>query len=233
MKSAWSAAAGAAAISLAATVAHAATTITFDDVDPNPTGVFMQSYVSQGMRFTNLFATSDGPIGLFFPPDVNPFGFTNIDPGGASVLGDPLEMRVDGGGTFDYGGFTFATDRSDRPLISGFIAVKFTFADYSTETDIFNTAIFGPVAVATSKTNVRVVDFQRGQIVYGSPCGDGCVQATENTSFVIDNVIVDNVVQAPDPPPPGVPEPGEWALMLVGFGLAGATLRHRRTIAAQ
>jgi hypothetical protein len=26
----------------------------------------------------------------------------------------------------------------------------------------------------------------------------------------------------------GVPEPGAWALMLTGFGLAGATLRHRR-----
>ncbi len=30
----------------------------------------------------------------------------------------------------------------------------------------------------------------------------------------------------------GVPEPATWALMIGGFGLAGATLRRRRTVAA-
>lgn len=30
----------------------------------------------------------------------------------------------------------------------------------------------------------------------------------------------------------GVPEPASWALMIAGFGLAGATLRRRRTLAA-
>lgn len=30
----------------------------------------------------------------------------------------------------------------------------------------------------------------------------------------------------------GVPEPASWALMISGFGLAGATLRRRRTVAA-
>ncbi|MBS0361220.1 MAG: PEPxxWA-CTERM sorting domain-containing protein [Proteobacteria bacterium] len=32
--------------------------------------------------------------------------------------------------------------------------------------------------------------------------------------------------------PPGVPEPASWALMIAGFGLAGATLRRRRMLAA-
>lgn len=35
-----------------------------------------------------------------------------------------------------------------------------------------------------------------------------------------------------DHDPTGVPEPATWALMIMGFGLAGATLRHRRTLAA-
>jgi hypothetical protein len=41
-----------------------------------------------------------------------------------------------------------------------------------------------------------------------------------------DNVVLDraNVV----PPGPGVPEPSTWALMLLGFGTAGALLRRRR-----
>ena len=32
----------------------------------------------------------------------------------------------------------------------------------------------------------------------------------------------------PPPPPPAVPEPGTWATMLLGFGLAGWALRRRR-----
>ena len=34
------------------------------------------------------------------------------------------------------------------------------------------------------------------------------------------------------PPPPGVPEPAEWALMLIGFGGLGAVIRRRRATAA-
>jgi hypothetical protein len=30
----------------------------------------------------------------------------------------------------------------------------------------------------------------------------------------------------------GVPEPASWGLMLIGFGLAGATLRRRRALTA-
>jgi len=45
--------------------------------------------------------------------------------------------------------------------------------------------------------------------------------------FLLDSV---QGVSRPDPvdPGPGVPEPTTWALMIAGFGLAGATLRRRR-----
>ncbi|MBL8554714.1 MAG: PEPxxWA-CTERM sorting domain-containing protein [Phenylobacterium sp.] len=36
----------------------------------------------------------------------------------------------------------------------------------------------------------------------------------------------------PPPPPGGIPEPGTWALMIVGFGGAGAMLRRRRALPA-
>jgi hypothetical protein len=34
----------------------------------------------------------------------------------------------------------------------------------------------------------------------------------------------------PPPPPPvgGIPEPGTWALMILGFGAVGAAMRRRR-----
>ena len=36
----------------------------------------------------------------------------------------------------------------------------------------------------------------------------------------------------PISPPPGVPEPGAWALMILGFGAAGAMVRRRRALTA-
>src|SRR5689334_22734239 len=218
--------AGAAAALACAGHAHAVTTITFNDVNPNPCCDFMQSYVSDGMGFHDAYG--DGGGLLFFPPDTNPNGYENIDPGGASILAMELEMRVNGGGTFDFDGFTFATSIHDnRPFISGYQDVRFTFADYSTETDRFFTDTFGPVTVAFGRSNVRIVDFLPSQIVFRDPCCTGPVTFTNNP-FVLDNIVVDNLVQAPDPPPPRVPvvpEPEEWILMLMGLGGVGAALR--------
>ena len=41
-------------------------------------------------------------------------------------------------------------------------------------------------------------------------------------------VVFDDVTFGSGTPGPGVPEPAEWALLLAGFGMAGAALRHRR-----
>jgi hypothetical protein len=38
--------------------------------------------------------------------------------------------------------------------------------------------------------------------------------------FLLDNVVLNSV--------PGVPEPGTWAMMLIGFGLVGGAMRRRR-----
>jgi len=43
-----------------------------------------------------------------------------------------------------------------------------------------------------------------------------------------------SAIGSPTPPPPGVPEPATWAMMLMGFGAIGYTLRRRRrTVLAQ
>jgi hypothetical protein len=54
----------------------------------------------------------------------------------------------------------------------------------------------------------------------------------------LDNVRFGQVDLTPPPPPPppppvgAIPEPGAWALMIIGFGGAGAMLRRRRTSTA-
>ncbi len=52
------------------------------------------------------------------------------------------------------------------------------------------------------------------------------LNSTDNTAF-IDAVSLSFVGDLP-PPMGGVPEPGAWALMILGFGSAGAALRLRR-----
>jgi len=50
----------------------------------------------------------------------------------------------------------------------------------------------------------------------------------------IDNVSIDTFANNPGAAPPpsgGVPEPASWALMIAGFGLAGAALRRRSALA--
>jgi len=60
------------------------------------------------------------------------------------------------------------------------------------------------------------LDFAQGQPLFILPDG---YTAEDPSAFVFDNRFT---------PPGGVPEPASWALMIAGFGLAGATLRLRR-----
>lgn len=56
-----------------------------------------------------------------------------------------------------------------------------------------------------------------------------------NTGNSLVDVMIDNVVVSAvrsEPPVPAVPEPASWAMMIGGFGLAGASLRRRRAAVA-
>src|SRR5205085_10216715 len=79
----------------------------------------------------------------------------------------------------------------------------------STEWQFFNVTSL----LDTSKTLV-------GWGIYGCSCGSD----EASTTFLDDALI--NAGRA------GVPEPATWALMIGGFGLAGAALRRRRLVAA-
>ena len=64
------------------------------------------------------------------------------------------------------------------------------------------------------------LDFVTGRDLFTLPDG---FTAEDPDAFIVDNRFT--------PPAGGVPEPASWALMIAGFGLAGAALRRRRAAA--
>ena len=52
-------------------------------------------------------------------------------------------------------------------------------------------------------------------------------------SFAIEHISFHAIPTVPEPPAATVPEPGTWALVIAGFGLAGTALRRRRRAAEQ
>jgi hypothetical protein len=68
---------------------------------------------------------------------------------------------------------------------------------------------------------------------FGGPIGDGNIESLRNVS-ISDGpnwircrgcITIDGL--SPGPAPAPVPEPATWAMMIIGFGLAGSTLRRR------
>lgn len=82
-----------------------------------------------------------------------------------------------------------------------------------------------------------------GQTFFPFRCGEDNILGSERIFFGLrgpDNVnvftngvvVLGAAVDGPPSPPASVPEPTAWALMIMGFGLAGAQLRRRRVTAA-
>ena len=82
-----------------------------------------------------------------------------------------------------------------------------------------------------------------GEVHIQFRCGGDNQTGSERIIFGISNpdnvkaftngvVVLGAAVDAPAPAPASVPEPAAWALMIAGFGLAGAELRRRRATAA-
>ncbi len=194
------AAAALAAALATTTAAQAATVVDFDEFKHNSVAkVYHDPVISKGFSFTSSYTVN----GLAFWGPAN-----SADPDGAALLnwtgnGTTTVRRTDGG-LFSLDAMDIA-DAYDRGVAS---EILFTFFDgMKTTTE----------AVTLDKLKgLQTFALGRGKLEWFSysQMGNGGIQ--------IDNVVLGTPVVS------AVPEPGTWAMMILGLGGVGAVLRSRR-----
>ncbi len=187
-----------------ASAAQAAVTVTFDEyAHTSPVKLYTAPITSQGFTFTSDAAVN----GLGIWGTIN-----NADPDGATLLNwnskSVTVTRTDGG-LFSL----TSLDMSDTYNTAGLNKYLFTFFD-GAKTTTETVTLDGVRGLQTLTFNKdRLQSFSYAML--GSQ------------GMQIDNVVLGDAAT----PVGGVPEPGAWALMILGFGGAGAALRRRPRLA--
>jgi len=162
----------------------------------------------------------------------------NLDFGGSMAIADPGEARysavvdiesvdflrstgIVSGGPITHGPMTLGfssggeVDNPDIVSVGGVLTTAPVMVGVGTPVDVsIFLSIFGQGTM--DALFEHSLDFVQGQDVFTLPDG---FTAEDPDGFIVDNRFT---------PPGGVPEPASWALMIAGFGLAGAMLRRRR-----
>jgi len=205
MKLGFLAAAIAAPLALAAAPASAAIMFSFAPGLPSP-GV--------GFVVVNNFDTAAGITGSNFQIKTPPSDSQGAPPANSIPSGTPY-LSVLGGGSAT---ISFASAVTAFQFDWGSIDSFNTLRINSTGSD----PIIVPGANFTNAANGNQVSpGTNGLFTIWSTAGEtfnSITLTTSGNSFEIDNLAI------------GVPEPATWAMMILGFGGVGATMRRRRTM---
>lgn len=168
----------------------------------------------------------------------------NLAFGGSMAITDPGQARYSAIVDIEHVDFARSTDlTTGLPITHGALSLGFSSGGEVDNPDIVlvgGVLTTAPVMVGVgAPVNISIflsmfgqgpggmdalfehsLDFVRGQDVFTLPAG---FTAEDPDAFIVDNRFT---------PPGAVPEPASWALMIAGFGLAGAMLRHRKAQAA-
>ncbi|MEW5687897.1 MAG: PEPxxWA-CTERM sorting domain-containing protein [Pseudomonadota bacterium] len=186
-----------------ASAAHAAVTVTFDELaHTSPVKLYTAPVVSQGFSFTG--EASLNSLGVWGT-------INNADPDGATLVNwnaKQVTVRRTDGGLFSLASLDM-TDTYNSSASSKYLFTFFDGSKTTTETVTLD-AIRG----------LQTITFNKDRLEWFSYTMLG------NQGSQIDNVVLGDVATVG-----GVPEPGAWALMILGFGGVGASLRRRSRLA--
>jgi len=196
---------------VSAPAAADAATIDFSDVGSGDCAGLSNPTDSQGFRFTDLsggglYMCNAGVIQNNTTPALIAANVLSVL-GMADVTGAEFSLN-----SFFAGGRTTDFDASTPNSVTatGLLVEGTTAAGTVSQTFSFTGVQFSQFTLDPSFTGLTSVRF--------TALGDGAPE------FLINNLVVNETA--------GVPEPATWALMLTGFGGAGAVLRRRRAVAA-
>jgi len=186
-----------------ASAAEAAAVLDFNDLAKAGTGrnyIGPNNFKYEGFNFYSTWSLSPNffTLGLDDPANADPDGTT------FSHNYDFAEVNITkaDNSLFDLFSIDFADKFNTGANHAG--RMRFVYADNRQEEIFFNTDNkVGLETFVVNKTDLRA-------FLYYADAG---VQ--------IDNLALEGVIA-------GVPEPATWAMMILGFGVAGATLRRRR-----
>jgi PEP-CTERM motif len=217
------------ALGLSAVVATAASaaTVTADFEGLTTFGFDAPSVVSQGYTFaasdgSNLAVIARGtacsPVCADDGTSTLIFGTPNIIPDSIAplVITGPSDFQLE---AFDYAEISPAPGANAVTL-----QVVGVLADGSGTVE--RTLIVGPADGPGGNPDFthETFDAAFANSVFSQVDITGRINSDRTGAFSLDNVTLSTGG--------GVPEPASWALMIAGFGLAGATLRRRRAILA-
>jgi hypothetical protein len=173
----------------------------------NTPGYTVNPLVSGGIRFTQL----PGAYANIIPYIAPPGGAGTIPEAASNVLeadGDEnFRIELANGARFNAIGFNLHTNAYTAPVVTLYTPDGSVIGSYAVPQAPRSYGYFGLTSTTAIGWAVMIVD--RGWV--------------ENVA--IDNVSLGGLAG-------GVPEPASWAMLIAGFGLTGAAMRRRRTIAA-
>jgi len=138
-------------------------------------------------------------------------------------------LTPDGGGTFDIAlGDTYTLSGGPE----GMVYIKGSNAGFDFDRLLVSEYGFGSIAAYQVDSEGNPIADSRWTFLSGLSGAEGALIDPFTGDFLFstfgggNQVVAISGFQPPTPPP--VPEPASWAMMIVGFGLAGADLRHGR-----